>query len=328
MNIVTSTSYELMNSPPCWLMITNAIETTIRKILFHRNLVFMIAHLATGYFFLNFSRLLICAGSFVDPRINAERSIFLKVTIFRFAEITRCCSAFFEVTCLLFVILERVMATTQLKSYENKNHTRILWISVVFSWGCGILFAYLSLHSVCTFTVACIFICVELTVIATAFSYVYLKNRAHLQRSLHYVKIYTLSQKFQINENTRVLSIFVRSLFAFCVCMPLVVATFCYSIFIDTETGSTVYFVRTVTNMSATFFSLVVVNLAISSTHLWRQEFARHLRIVAGFFHLRSRYITPLKTKHTIVSTDGVQLAFNIKQEPEIYFSQLQVQWN
>ncbi|KAI6234021.1 hypothetical protein M3Y99_00835300 [Aphelenchoides fujianensis] len=159
-----------------------------------------------------------------------------------------------------------------------------------------------------------------------AFIFVNVKNRQHVRRRS---SAFTLSQRYQINENTRVLSIIIRSVCCFCVCMPFLIASFTLGLYVDAKSGNTIYFARAIINGSSTLFCLVVLNVAILSTHPWRVQFREHVRLVGEFLRLRSRYVPSSKKKGQVfvITTDGVPLSFNPKEEEDIYFSQLKQAW-
>lgn len=74
---------------------------------------------------------------------------------------------------------------------------------------------------------------------------------------------------------------------------------------------------------------LVIINIAITSTHVWRKQYLEHLRYISNIFIYKNLHYLPRKKSIRIFvhNTDGVRLQFTAENERDIYFKNLKLAW-
>lgn len=70
----------------------------------------------------------------------------------------------------------------------------------------------------------------------------------------------------------------------------------------------------------------LIVVVGITGTNVWRDNLKQYLRNIFFCFYHPNK-VDALEVNH-IKNTDGRQLAFNLDQEAEIYFKQLEAAWS
>jgi hypothetical protein len=71
-----------------------------------------------------------------------------------------------------------------------------------------------------------------------------------------------------------------------------------------------------------------LINVAITSTHVWRKHYIQHLRSIAQLFRPKNPHFPRKKSIRIFIhNTEGQQLAFNAETERDIYFRQLKQAW-
>ncbi|KAI6185904.1 hypothetical protein M3Y98_00074900 [Aphelenchoides besseyi] len=110
---------------------------------------------------MNLSRLCVCIAALFDKRVLNNDSIFLTEKPFMYVEMFRIAAGCSAVASMSWIMVERIIASIKLASYEKTTSKALVAIAVISSWGIGIfigIFIYGSISDIilCLFLAACL----------------------------------------------------------------------------------------------------------------------------------------------------------------------------
>ncbi|KAI6193833.1 hypothetical protein M3Y96_01060800 [Aphelenchoides besseyi] len=281
------------------------------------------------------TRLSIVINGFVDPQnVLGELSLFHHVAPACYFEVLRLFSGFVAICNVVVIITERLIATIQIRNYEQKSHTLIVFLVLLGTSICGVFGVNIMYKSYKSLMQATGLVALMILYVAVTFRICEVLLSRQIRNSNGVQSGgYTLSQRYQMRENIQLIKLLRRTMIAFAVCTSSM--AFCFVLFVyflDDPFGNGVYLLRGSINLLIDTSSNVLVVGAITGTHVWRQDLKTKLRFfVYGSrqaLHLRNALVRPSVTKVTYLrDVDGHQLNFNPRDEGRLYFEQLANAW-
>lgn len=156
-------------------------------------------------------------------------------------------------------------------------------------------------------------------------------NKKRYRSSLYNVDKYTLSERYQLQENIKSAVLMQRvALFIFCMNLTIGIA-FTVSYYFQGYVFHRSCYV--VFNLTISLYAYVFPLVGITSNESWRSFLIRTLqkmtRISPSELTLESR---PNEKRESLTRTvrgfEGKRIIFTIEEEKEVYFNQLQMNWN
>ncbi|KAI1715965.1 sre G protein-coupled chemoreceptor domain-containing protein [Ditylenchus destructor] len=317
------------------------INIVTKHPMFHKNLGFSWVVSILG-------RCVVTIGIIIYPQGLASPQLFITTWPLIYPEGARIAASVSAISTLFCVILERILATIQLQSYEKQRNVPFVAFCIASAWISGGVAVFVVFSTEINLFVFSIFGVFAAIVIILMFLYLDRINRRRYRDAMRGVANYTLSQRFQLSENIRSSTILKRFLMVTECAFVFIFGVMGYDSFLAVDRLH-VFVTRTIFNMTICFMSLCLLLVAVYSTVLWRREF---LRLLGNLFSCRfqspperpklfySRHNTVLSAdsqydgkkiaqgnRSHLKNGDGKLMAFSQEEEREMYFVQLQKTW-
>ncbi|KAI6196150.1 hypothetical protein M3Y94_01075200 [Aphelenchoides besseyi] len=299
-----------------------------KRAIFHRNLNITMYNWLLSWLVTMVCRLIICCGALIDWRLVATPTYRVVSQPLVYIEIAKVISMYATVFIMGLVLLERVLATICLQIYETTDHVRSIVVLNIFGWiygclGCWYAFEKANLMSWSSLTLIAISL-----FIGISYGYAYHTNKRRLRESKRSTEaIYSLSERFQLNENLRMLRIITSCVWVFLVMIAFNVLTWIVVIlFIPDEFMSKFYVLRGVRELVGTLTSNAMLYSIVTGTHAWKTGIWTLLKQFGGTILLSQNVQT--KVAPRLTSADRLPIEFDAKLRSALYFSQLNKAWN
>ncbi|KAH7705748.1 Protein SRE-3 [Aphelenchoides avenae] len=298
--------------------------------VFHPNLMRLVASVFVHWLAATLCRFAMVVWLFFDRRQLVSDDLFLLSGSMSFLEMARIFGYATILGTIVSVIVERSIATIKLKSYEHQRSNFMVVVAVVYSWGIGAIATYVVwqnwLPMIYPVAAGVLYV---MQFLATFVTVEYI-NRRRYDRSRRGIQTFTLSQRFQLSENLRSLTVIRR-----CAYVGGVGFGFAFSV-VGTnsylKTDSSLYITRALLNFTAYAASFAFVATAVASVRIWRKECRRTFTSIKRSICDNARTsIVPMPSRAASMSqlydTCGEKMHFSAKEEQDIYFKQLQQAW-
>ncbi|CAD5228892.1 unnamed protein product [Bursaphelenchus okinawaensis] len=295
----------------------------------HLRLLIIVFHAVSGL--VGASEFVATASAAFDIKFRETSNMlaYLDEPFYRFLMTSIITGLTMEVIILHCAITERSCASIFLVSYEKKSNLFVMFLVIM---GAMLVAVYLfwQLYDMTVLPDVILSIGIVIgSIISIGFLALFVQvfrwNKRRYQASLLNRRKYTLSEKFQLSENIRMNSIIWRSIVyggtggftcalqvVLCVCLkdqlPILAAMFR----ITCLTTMNILFIPT----SANF---------ILNVPRWKKEYRRICKLGLTVTHLWSKVDIVHETNVTTIT--GKRLIFQVHEEKDIYFMQLQESW-
>ncbi|KAI1708265.1 sre G protein-coupled chemoreceptor domain-containing protein [Ditylenchus destructor] len=281
------------NKIPSWSRLANICELCIilfdlilgsliinivsRHPMFHKNLLNLMQNLGFSWVVAIIGRCMVTIGIIIYPQGLGSPELFITTWPLIYAEGVRIAASVSAISTLFCVILERILATIQLQSYEKQRNVPFVAFCIAYAWISGGVAVFMVFSTEINLFVLSIFGAFGAIVVILMFLYLDRINRQRYRDAMRGVVNYTLSQRFQLSENIRSSTILKRFLMVTECAFFFIFGVMGYDSFLAVDRMH-VFVTRTVFNMTICFMSLFGLLVAVYSTVFWRREFLRLLR--------------------------------------------------
>ncbi|KAI6171964.1 hypothetical protein M3Y98_00920400 [Aphelenchoides besseyi] len=295
-----------------------------KRAIFHRNLNVTMYNWLLSWLVTMVCRLIICCGALIDWRLVATPTYRVVSQPLVYIEVVKVISMYATVFIMGLVLFERVVATICLQIYETTDHVRLTVVLNFFGWiyGCfGCWYAFEKANLISWSSLSLIGISLF---IAISYAYAYYTNKRRLRESKRSTEsIYSLSERFQLNENLR----FYIHLNINVIMIAINILTWIVVLhLIPDEFISKFYVLRGVRELVGTLTSNAMLYSIVTGTHAWKTGIWTLLKQLYGKILLNQNVQT--KVAPRLTSADGLPIEFDAKLRSALYFSQLNKAWN
>ncbi|KAI6184641.1 Serpentine Receptor, class E [Aphelenchoides bicaudatus] len=181
------------------------------------------------------------------------------------------------------IVIERCIATVNMSSYEKTSHALFVLITIFCTYLSGVGAAYLIYDSNETLIYSCIGMFFVIAFVAITFHATKIISQRQLANSKRSSQFYTLSQRFQLQENLRMIKILKRIMYSFVTCVSMMIGCFLTGVFmLGDPFGTEIYALRGSINLLVTVNANLIVVAAITSMHSNEEKGVRNGRTATG----------------------------------------------
>uniref|UniRef100_A0A915DKU6 Uncharacterized protein n=1 Tax=Ditylenchus dipsaci TaxID=166011 RepID=A0A915DKU6_9BILA len=260
-----------------------------------------------------------CATQPCSSVLGNSTSLFVQTFPVVYAEQMRVCAAGAAAATLFCIIIERIMATTKLQSYEKQRNKKFIAFTVCYSCFFGGL--------------------------STFFVFSHEINLLGFEVAGAFFSL-CLVGRFQLSENIRSSKIMKRCFiivkFGFFFMMTMLM----YDSLLDNNNKLHSFVIRTAYNLMVCVISLLAIVVGIASTAVWRRQIIKMFKKCTFCLScaIQSRRISEFHTRTSFSSEeviivrrvsrthlrngDGKPMAFSHEVEKDMYFAHLRQTWS
>ncbi|KAH7693995.1 Protein SRE-3, partial [Aphelenchoides avenae] len=261
---------ELITIPFTMALAFLMFHIAYRHPIFHRNLMCLIANIWVHWLLGMTCRMVMVVWLFFDTKSLLSDEVFVTRGRLRVVEFMRIFCFGTILGTVASIVVERSVATIQLRSYEKQRSWTIVAGSLVYAWINGATGTYFVWQQSFSLMIPAIVGTLYSIGFVTIFATVERINRERYRRSRRGISTFTLSQRFQLSENIRSLTVIRRCLYAAGIGFAVVMVAIAVS-YLDKTIMPCV--AREVVNFAVFPFTVAFVWAAVASISAWSKEF-------------------------------------------------------
>ncbi|KAI6176246.1 hypothetical protein M3Y97_00777700 [Aphelenchoides bicaudatus] len=271
--------------------------------------------------------LLVLVSFLVDQKLlETPRFIFDEIAPYNTFQLISIIGGMGSGSAFTLIVLERCCASIRLKSYEQERHPKIIFFTIITSWLSSIYIGHYLFFSNLDGAVIIyisVFAMVGLSMILGIFIYNHYWNIKKYEYAKNHRLIFTLGQKFQLQENIRMSKLLLRGFTAASIGGFISSLTLLGCFQASAGQFSDLYYVwRALFVLFLMLTSTAYILSACYSLPFWKELFLNK-------WLLRGRRIQGAENSLAHLQTlEGTKLAFSITIETSKHFDQLKNTWN
>ncbi|KAH7710316.1 CRE-SRE-3 protein, partial [Aphelenchoides avenae] len=230
-----------------------AMLIVFRHPVFHRNLMCLVGSILVHWL------------------VGTSNELFLLHGPIKYLEYGRIFAYTTVLGTIVTVLFERSIATIQLRSYERQRSNLVVVGSIVYSWHVGAISTFFIWQEWLSMIFPVAFGVVYVVTCLAIFATVEYVNRKRYERARRGISTFTLSQRFQLTENIRSLTVIRRCSYVGGAGFAFAFAVVGADSYLHTE--ASLYIARSFVNFSAYTFSIAFAVTALLSVNVWWRVF-------------------------------------------------------